>query len=142
MKFRDLMEETYAAVSVNRVRSGLTILGIVIGVSSVIAMVSIGQGSQNSIQSNIESLGANLIQVTPGVARTPGSFVSAGRGSAQTLTNADVSAIEEQSGSLVAAVEPEVSRRYQVTYKGKNTITSWVGTIADYAGVRNVSGAK
>ena len=54
---QDLIQETYAAITVNKVRSGLTILGIVIGIGSVIAMISIGQGAQSTIQSNIQSLG-------------------------------------------------------------------------------------
>jgi len=58
MTTRDLLEETYSAVTVNKVRSGLTMLGIVIGIASVIALVAVGQGSQSSIQSSIESLGA------------------------------------------------------------------------------------
>ncbi|HLD17948.1 MAG TPA: ABC transporter permease [Patescibacteria group bacterium] len=113
-------------------------LGIVIGISSVIAMVSIGQGAQSSIQSSIESIGANLIQVTPGAQRTFGGGVSSGRGSAQSLTLADADAIAEEV-SLAIAVAPEVSSRYQVTAKGTNTNTSIVGTTAAYPSVRNVS---
>ncbi len=61
MKYYDLLEETYTALSANKVRSGLTILGIVIGIGSVIAMVSIGQGAQKSISDSIQSAGSNLI---------------------------------------------------------------------------------
>ena len=66
MTTKDLFEETYSAVTVNKVRSGLTMLGIVIGIASVIALVAVGQGAQASIQSSIQSLGANLIIITPG----------------------------------------------------------------------------
>jgi len=138
MKVTDLFEETLLALSANKARSGLTMLGIVIGISSVIAMVSIGQGAQSSIQSSIESIGANLIQVTPGAQRTFGGGVSSGRGSAQSLTLADADAIAEEV-SLAIAVAPEVSSRYQVTAKGTNTNTSIVGTTAAYPSVRNVS---
>ncbi len=137
MKIRDLLEETYSAVTVNKVRSGLTVLGIVIGISSVIAMVSIGQGAKGSIESSIQSIGSNLIMVTPGVQRTVGSTVNAGRGNSQTLTKADADAIKIEI-TLAKAVAPEVSRRYQVTMKGKNTNTNVDGTTADYTSVRGV----
>src|SRR6267154_1690914 len=93
MKLRDTLEETYTALSANKARSGLTILGIVIGISSVIALVSIGQGATNSIQSSIQSLGSNLLLITPGAQRGPGFQVSGGRGGARTLTNDDAVAI-------------------------------------------------
>ena len=106
----DLWEETYSAVTVNRVRSGLTMLGIVIGIASVIALIAVGQGAQGSIQSSIQSLGSNLLIMTPGATRTFGSTVSAGRGSAQTLTPDDADAISSDVGN-VAAVSPEVTAR-------------------------------
>ena len=93
MTTQDLWEETYSAVTVNKVRSGLTMLGIVIGIASVIALTAVGTGAQGSIQSSIDSLGANLIIMTPGASRTFGSTVSAGRGSAETLTPDDADAI-------------------------------------------------
>ena len=82
MTTKDIFHETYSALSANKVRSGLTILGIVIGIGSVIAMISIGQGAQGSIQSSIQSIGSNLIMVMPGAQRTPGVTVSTGRGAA------------------------------------------------------------
>jgi len=94
MTIFDILHETYSAIFANKVRSGLTMLGIVIGISSVIAMLSIGQGAQNSIQSSIQSIGSNLIMITPGAQRGPGVQVSGGRGSAKTLTNDDVTAIK------------------------------------------------
>ncbi|MFA6503536.1 MAG: ABC transporter permease [Patescibacteria group bacterium] len=66
MRIADLLEETYTAVSTNKARSALTILGIVIGIASVIAMTAIGQGAQASIESSITSAGANLLYVSPG----------------------------------------------------------------------------
>jgi ABC-type lipoprotein release transport system permease subunit len=70
--FTDLLKETFWSLSANKVRSGLTILGIVIGIASVIAMVAIGQGAQNSIEKNIEAIGSNLILVNPGSQRVGG----------------------------------------------------------------------
>ncbi|MFA5087371.1 MAG: ABC transporter permease [Candidatus Paceibacterota bacterium] len=136
MKNQDLLEEIYFALFTNKIRSFLTILGIVIGIGSVIAMIAIGQGSQSSIQSRIESLGSNLIAVTPGAQRGIGMSVSGGRGTAQTLTIDDAAAINGLA--LAQAVEPEVSSRRQVIAKGTNTNVSVVGTTAEYLTVRNV----
>lgn len=137
MKTIDILQETYTALSANKARSGLTILGIVIGISSVIAMVSIGQGAQSSIEENIQSIGSNLVLVTPGAQRGTGVQVSAGRGSARTLTQEDADAITKEV-TLAKAVAPEISNRYQITSKGKNTNTSVVGTVSAYPDVRNI----
>lgn len=137
MKTSDLIQETFSAISSNKVRSGLTILGIVIGIGSVIALVAIGQGAQGSIQSSIQSIGSNLVLVTPGMQRGMGQQVSAGRGSAQTLTQSDADAIAKEVASI-KAVAPDITRRYQVTAKGKNTNTSVIGTVPAYLSVRNI----
>ncbi len=137
MKFNDIIHETYSALSANKVRSGLTMLGIVIGISSVIAMVSIGTGASNTISSSIESLGSNLIQVTPGAQRTQGFGVSAGRGNAKTLTNEDADAIATQITD-VKAVASQVSGRYQITAKGTNTNTTVNGVTSSYPQIRNI----
>src|SRR5580698_3625773 len=137
MKTADLIEETYSAVTVNKVRSGLTMLGIVIGIASVIALTAVGAGAQGSIQSSINSLGANLLIITPGATRTFGSTVSAGRGSAQTLTPSDADAIASQVNN-VEAVAQEVTSREQVVYEGANTRVSILGTTPEYPQVRNV----
>ncbi len=131
------MEETYTALSTNKARSALTILGIVIGIASVIAMTAIGQGAQASIQASITSAGSNLLYVTPGMQKGAGIQISSGRGSAQTLTQADADAIQT-SISMAKAVEPELTRRYQVTAKGTNTNTQIIGTTQVYPDVRNV----
>ncbi|MGH7141682.1 MAG: ABC transporter permease [Minisyncoccia bacterium] len=138
MKTKDLFEETVTALSANRVRSGLTILGIVIGISSVIAMVAVGEGASSGIQSSIQSLGSNLVEVMPGAAVTAGGFgVSSGRGSATTLTQDDADAIE-QNVSNISAVATEVSSREQVTAKGTNTNTTVDGVTSEYEQIRNV----
>lgn len=141
MKTSDIIHETYTALLSNKVRTGLTMLGIIIGIGSVIAMVSIGQGAQGSIQSSIQSLGANLIQVNPGSQGGPGSQVSQGRGTARTLTYDDAQAIQEEISSI-QAVSAELSSRYQVTAKGKNTNTTVMGATSQYPTVRNVSIAE
>ena len=137
MRISDTLQETYVALSANKVRSGLTMLGIVIGISSVIAMVAMGQGAQSCIKANIQAFGSNLVMVMPGAQRGPGFQVSAGRGSARTLTQGDADAIA-QGVVLASAVAPELSGRYQVTAKGANTNTSVVGTVSAYPQVRNV----
>jgi putative ABC transport system permease protein len=138
MNWNDTLEETYTALSANKARSGLTVLGIVIGIASVIAMVSVGEGATANIQSSIQSLGSNLIEVMPGAQRTQGFGVSAGRGSARTLTEADAEAILSQVPNI-AAVTEEVSGRYQVAAKGTNTNTTVDGVTASYPEVRNVA---
>lgn len=111
-------------------------LGIIIGIASVIALTAIGQGAQNSISSSIQSIGANLVMVMPGAARSFGG-PSAGRGGAQSLTVADADAISQISN--VAGVVREVSSRKQVVATGTNTNTSIMGTEPSYMTVRNVS---
>jgi putative ABC transport system permease protein len=137
MTFADLFEEATTAILSNKTRSGLTILGIVIGIASVIAMVSIGEGTSNTMQTSIQSLGSNLVMISPGAQRTQGFGASEGRGSAQTLTLADSEAIK-QNVTLAAAVAPQTGGRYQVTAKGTNTNTTVNGVTSDYAIVRNV----
>ncbi|MFZ2803912.1 MAG: ABC transporter permease [Patescibacteria group bacterium] len=137
MRITDLLEEIYLGVSSNKVRSGLTMLGIVIGIASVIAMLSVGQGAQQSVEANIQSLGSNLLVVMPGATRGVGQAVSAGRGSAQSLTDADETAIEGLSG--IGAVDSEVTKREQITARGTNTNTSVIGTSPSYPTVRNVT---
>ena len=138
MHIVDVIEETYSALTANKVRTGLTMLGIIIGIASVIAMISIGQGAQGSIQASIQSIGSNLLIVMPGAQRTPGVQVSTGRGASRTLTTEDATAIA-QNVSGVAAVAPDLSGRYQVTAKGTNTNTSVDGVTSDYSAVRNVT---
>ncbi|MBI4457945.1 ABC transporter permease [Candidatus Uhrbacteria bacterium] len=137
MRASDIIQETYGALTVNKARSGLTILGIVIGIGSVIALVSLGQGAQDSIASNIQALGSNLLMVRPGAQTGPGAQVSAGRGSASTLTIDDAEAIKKEL-PLAKAVAPETSSRLQVTARGTNTNTTIVGTTPDYLTARNV----
>ncbi len=136
MFITDLFEETFLAISANKVRSGLTILGIVIGIGSVVALISIGQGAQGSIEEKIQSIGSNLLMVYPGFQAGVGTKVSSGRGSAQTLTKEDADAIGDIA--FIGAVAPEISKRYQITAKGTNTNTSVTGTVSSYMQVKNL----
>jgi putative ABC transport system permease protein len=142
MNILDILHETYSALVANKVRTGLTMLGIVIGISSVIAMVSIGQGAQKTIETSIQSIGANLIMISPGAQASVGGYQarSAG-GSIRTLTSEDALAIAE-SVAGVQSVTAELSGRYQVVAKGTNTNTSVVGTTPTYPEVRNIKMAE
>lgn len=138
MSIKDLLHETVTALSANKVRSGLTILGIVIGIASVIAMVAIGNGAQASIQSSINSLGSNLLTIRPGSTRSAG--VRGGFGSAKTLTTEDATAI--QSVANVNAVAPEVTGNYQLVVKSANANATVDGTTASYQTVHNMTMAE
>ncbi len=138
MIISDLFKETSAALLVNKARTGLTMLGIIIGIGSVIAMVSIGQGAKDMIQSSIEGLGSNLLTVMPGVVQPGRGIVSSGRGSAQTLNNEDASALSEISG--IAYISPELQRRFQISSQaGNNTNSTVIGATAEYSLVHNVN---
>ena len=141
MNATDIIEETTTALLANKVRSSLTILGIVIGISSVIAMTAIGAGASQTITSSIESLGSNLLQITPGAQATQGFGASSGRGGAQSLVAEDADAISENVAG-VAAIATQVSGRYQVTAKGTNTNTSVNGVSSSWTVVRNVEIAE
>src|SRR5574341_648489 len=123
------------SLTANKLRSALTILGIVIGVAAVIALVSIGRGAQAQITSQIQSTGTNLVFVRPGSIREGG--VAAGAGSAATLTQEDADALYSVPG--VVGVAPEVEGAAQVTYLGQNTRTRVVGVTPDYLSVRLLS---
>lgn len=137
MKTQDLIYEIYSVFWSNKVRSGLTVLGIVIGIASVVAMISIGQGASYQIQSSIESLGSNLLTIIPGFVQPGRGIVSSGRGSAQTLVNDDLEIIEKIPG--VIYLSPELQRRFQVVAGTNNTNTTVIGVAPDYFQVRNMS---
>ena len=137
MRLGDIFSESFRAISANKARSGLTVLGIVIGIASVIALLAVGQGSTNSITSSIESTGANLVTVSPGFSRTAGP-VSGGRGSATTLTVDDATAIST-SVSQIAAIAPEVDGRYQIIASSANTNAQVIGTVSSYTEVHKIT---
>ncbi|MDD2758365.1 MAG: ABC transporter permease [Patescibacteria group bacterium] len=124
-------------MSSNKSRSALTILGIVIGIASVIALISVGQGTSKGITDRIESLGTNLLVVMPGQQRQAGNIVRGGMGSSQTLTLEDAEAIKT-GVTDITAVAPTVSARKQVAVKGKNTNTSIYGIDTSYFGIKNI----
>ena len=135
MLISDLFSETTSAILSNKLRSSLTILGIVIGIGSVIGMISIGSGSKTNIESRLQSMGTNMIYVMPGM-QTNFSPVSQGRGTAQSLTIDDVKAIEEIP--YVSDVSPIATRRFQVISKSSNTNTQIIGVYPAYANIQNI----
>jgi len=137
MDFFELLSSAYEALALNKVRTALAGLGIVIGIGAVIALVSLGQATQQSVQNSIQGLGANLLTISPGSQRT--GAVEGGFGSSQTLTLDDANAITAANFSSISKVSPEVSRRGQVTAGRNNTNTSIIGATANYPGVHNVT---
>jgi putative ABC transport system permease protein len=138
MTIKDLLQETSSGLLGNKVRTGLTMLGIVIGIASVIAMLAAGNGATGSIQTSIESIGSNLVVISPGAPRTVGTQVRTSRGSANTLTMDDVTAIS--SGVTSAKyVAPSVSSQKQVVAAGTNTNVSVIGTTPSYADIKDLA---
>ena len=138
MEYTEIIEEAWRTLFLNKLRTGLAMLGIIIGIGSVIALISLGQGSQASVSNQIESLGANILTVSPGSQR--GGFIQGGAGSATTLTLADAQALSTSpTVTDVANVSPEYSKRAQVTAGGNNTNTSVIGVEAVYSTIHKVS---
>ncbi len=130
LALRDAVQSLLA----NKMRSLLTVLGIVIGVGAVIAMLAIGRGAQNAITSSIEGIGTNLLFVMPGNIK-PGSNPAA---VSRHLTLGDVRALADPlAAPAVADVAPLVMRNEVVTAAGESHATSVVGVTPDYARVRN-----
>jgi len=126
--------ESLSTLTVNKLRTGLAMLGIVIGIGSVIALISLGQATQQAVQTQIQSLGANLLTVNPGAQRT-GAVRGAGGGNT-TLTNEDAAAIASSAQvTTIKSVSPEFSRRTQVTTGKSNTNTQIIGVTPLYADV-------
>ena len=138
MEYKEIFEEAARTLTINKLRTGLAMLGIIIGIGRVIALVSLGQSSQKSVTNQITSLGANLLTISPGSAR--GGFIQGGAGSATTLTLADARAIASSPTiTNVANVSPEYTKRAQVTAIGKNTNTSITGVETIYSTIHKVS---
>jgi putative ABC transport system permease protein len=125
-------------LTLNKTRTALATLGIVIGIGAVIALVSLGAAGQAQVQAQIQSLGANLLTVLPGAANTNG--VREAQGSNQTLTYDDAKAIASSADvTTVSNVSPEFSRRTQVTAGRNNSNTQVIGVTPAYAIVRKLA---
>lgn len=124
IEFFELLTESILSLKLNKLRTGLAMLGIIIGIGSVIALISIGQSSQKSVTSQIESLGSNLVTVSPASQR---SGMVRGSNTVKTLTLADADALESSGLSAISLVSPEYSGRYQVVAGDANTNTTIYG---------------
>ena len=139
MDFREGIGVAFTAVVANKMRSALTMLGIIIGVGAVVTVVALGKGSEQAVKERIQALGSNLLFVGPGSSRS--GMVFMGAGSSVKLTRKDVDALQDQCPEIVAVV-PEFSRSTQVKYGNKNTNTRITGTTANYGEVRNVAAVQ
>lgn len=138
MEISELIAEAIGTLTLNKMRTGLATLGIVIGIGSVIALISLGQASQKSIETQIQSLGANLLTISPGSFNSGG--VRGAAGGVTTLTLDDAKAIQSSAQiTTVKTVSPEFSQRAQVTAGRNNTNTQIAGVVSEYADVRKVS---
>ena len=136
MKLYDSFRSALQSLVVNKLRSSLTMLGVIIGVASVIAMVAVGNGASQQVQNTILSLGSNLITVSP--ANLSDQGLRGAGAQAQNLTNDDMRAIQTQLGSTIAAIEAEQGAgRWQVTAAGTNWNTNVNGVSEDYPIVRD-----
>ena len=134
---KETIFESLNTLTVNKMRTGLAILGIVIGIGSVISLVSLGQATQQSVQNQIQSLGANLLTVIPGSQNSGAVRGAAGGGT--TLTNDDATAIQtSQTITTVQTVSPEVQSREQVTAGANNANIQVIGATAAYATVHKI----
>jgi putative ABC transport system permease protein len=138
-KWFEPLATAWVGVVTHKLRSFLTILGIVIGVAAVITLMSIGKGAEARIISNIESMGSNLITIRPG-AFTFGGVRSAAGGAA-TLTMQDAAAIQEQV-SDITSVAPSYSSNLQLVVGGKNTNSQVTGVTPEYMQVNNLKIAE
>nr|MBN2276196.1 ABC transporter permease [candidate division Zixibacteria bacterium] len=134
MQITNLLKVAFSSIMKNRMRSLLTSLGIIIGVSAVIIMVAIGKGSQVAIEQQINALGTNLIIVFPGVSSSGG--VRQGAGSFNRFTLEDVEKIKEQA-TLLSGISPVVRSGGQVIGGSSNWYTTIYGVSPDYFTIRN-----
>ncbi|MCB0642929.1 MAG: ABC transporter permease, partial [Phaeodactylibacter sp.] len=133
MNIVNLIKIAFNAIRLNRTRAILTMLGIIIGVASVITMLAIGEGSKESIRNNISSMGSNMLTIRPGAGMRGG--VRQGPEDMQSLTLADYEAIREQP-QLVTHVSPMVNSSGQVIYRSNNWPSSIYGISPEYLDIK------
>ena len=133
MILMELVRLAFSRLGTSRLRAVLTMLGVIIGVASVVALVGVGQGATSGITNRLASLGTNLLTINPGSSFT--GFTRGAAGSANTLTIQDANAVAQLPG--IAAVEPEIDSQALVVAGSLNETTSIVGTTNAYAQVRD-----
>ena len=132
MLLGEIISVALGALRANKLRSLLTMLGIVIGVGAVIAVVALGTGAQQAVKDRIAALGTTLLTVNPGQQRGQGVAIAGGQ---QRLTIDDANAVDERATTLLA-VQPEMRSQQQVVYGNKNANTQVIGTTPNYLEVR------
>ncbi len=140
MNLLESMRIALSALRANKLRAGLTMLGIIIGVAAVIALVSIGRGASAAITASLESTGTNLLYVRPGSSQQGG--VAGAQGSAGTLTLQDSQAITDANITGIQAIAPEVDTFGQVVYQGNNLNARVLGVTDAYPTVTNFNLAE
>ena len=135
MNYSNLFRIATRALMRNRLRAFLTMLGIIIGVGSVIAMLAIGEGSKQRMRTQMSSMGTNMVMVMPNFQRRGG--VSLGASSSMALKYDDVVALRNDCSDL-AAVSPEVRATGQIIYGNQNTQTTIYGVSEEYLGIRKL----
>ena len=138
MSILESLTNALSALLANKLRSLLTMLGVIIGVGAIITTTSIGEGAKADITERIQTLGANILAVRPGQSRSRGRASADAR---KVLTVADMEALEER-GQTFGYVTPEVSSRAQVKYLNNNTNTTIVGTSPAYLVTANFTVEK
>jgi putative ABC transport system permease protein len=136
MNYTNLFKIALRAIAANKTRSFLTALGIIIGIASVITMLAVGQGTKQSIQSNIAEMGSNMIMISPGADRRGG--VRQDASSMETLKMSDYEAIKEEC-KYIKAISPVVSSSGQWIYGNENTPSSLYGVNRDYLEIRQLT---
>ncbi len=136
MLFTELLKMAGLSLVANKLRTVLTMLGIIIGVSAVIALVSVGMGVRKNVTDSISRLGSNLLMVMSGSSNRGG--VRGGAGSVQTLTYDDAKAIKSKIKD-VAYVSPTAQGSYQVVYGHENWSTTVTGVIPEYAAIQSLT---
>lgn len=140
-EFYEIAVESISTLTINKLRTGLAILGIIIGIGSVITLISFGQATQQAIENQIQSLGANLLTVSPGGQQVGGVRGAGGEGT--TLTLSDAKAIETSpSITTIQTVSPEISGRKQVTAGRNNANMQIFGALPAYASVHKIAIAQ
>ena len=141
MEFSEIITQAIEALTLNKLRTALATLGIIIGIGSVIAIISLGQSTAKSVQNQIQSLGANLLTIQPGAQIT--GAVRGAAGGATTLTDDDANVIKTSSQiTTIQNVSPEFSRRSQVATGKANSNTQIIGVTPAYTQVRKITTAQ
>lgn len=137
MKVNEILEESILVLKTNRMRTSLSVLGIIIGIGSVIALMTLGQASQKSVEERIQSLGSNLLTISP--VSTQSGFLRGAPNDAKTLTYKDLKEIEKSERiTTIENVAASYSSRSQITFGENNMNVSIIGTTEKYFSLRSI----